>query len=534
MHADSVVNANCPDKGYLQQSVYYTSETLPSNSQDDSDVQNGTTGSISSAESSPKSLTSENLNDLKSTDINDDLTSESPESIPDTKMEKKIIMKVPFLEFNFSAVGLPRLQHPIGKSTSIASQKRPVLPPINSTPNGRTPSINDRPMTRDKLTWNPQHEKSRELTHGPLLASQKRPVLPPINSQPNGRTHSINDRPMTRDKLTWNPQHEKTREPTHCPSFASQKRHVYPATSCHPIGRAQSLNDIPMPLSRDKLNSNARFEKSPELTYGPSLASDKHVFLPPDFQPWGGTQSTNDRPGWSDKTVSKDQPSWSTELEMSPELIRGPRCYDRNLQSEPSSVKQTFGFSISRDKYNLQEFQTQYENANFYVLKSFNEDDIHKSIKYNVWTSTSVGNKKLNAAFLDAEAKSRETGKKCPVFLFFSVNGSGQFVGVAEMIGPVDFNKDMRFWKGKKFYGFFPIRWHIIKDVPNTQFRYIVLPNNDNKPVTYSRDTQEVGLKQGMEMLNIFKRFLAKTSLLDDYDFYTNRDPKKKGVSCSK
>lgn len=72
------------------------------------------------------------------------------------------------------------------------------------------------------------------------------------------------------------------------------------------------------------------------------------------------------------------------------------------------------------------------------------------------------------------------------------VNASGQFCGVAEMIGRVDFNKNMDFWHQDKWNGFFPVKWHIIKDAPNLQFRHILLENNENKPVTNSRDTQEV------------------------------------------
>jgi YTH domain-containing family protein len=62
------------------------------------------------------------------------------------------------------------------------------------------------------------------------------------------------------------------------------------------------------------------------------------------------------------------------------------------------------------------------------------------------------------------------------------------------MVGPVDFSKSMDFWQQDKWTGFFPVKWHIIKDVPNPQFRHIILENNENKPVTNSRDTQEVQL----------------------------------------
>lgn len=80
------------------------------------------------------------------------------------------------------------------------------------------------------------------------------------------------------------------------------------------------------------------------------------------------------------------------------------------------------------------------------------------------------------------------------VMLLFSmqVNASGQFCGVAEMVGTVDFNKNMDFWQQDKWSGSFPVKWHIIKDVPNANFRHIILENNENKPVTNSRDTQEV------------------------------------------
>ncbi|KAL2330955.1 hypothetical protein Fmac_018536 [Flemingia macrophylla] len=178
---------------------------------------------------------------------------------------------------------------------------------------------------------------------------------------------------------------------------------------------------------------------------------------------------------------------------------------------------------IRTDQYNLPDFPTKYDHALFFVIKSYSEDDIHKSIKYNVWASTPNGNKRLDGAFQDAQKQMEEKGSKCPVFLFFSVNASGQFCGVAEMIGRVDFNKSMDFWQQDKWNGYFPVKWHIIKDVPNPQLRHIILENNDHKPVTNSRDTQEVSFSQGIEMLNIFKNYVARTSILDDFDFYENR-----------
>ncbi|XP_068663327.1 YTH domain-containing protein ECT4-like isoform X2 [Aristolochia californica] len=178
---------------------------------------------------------------------------------------------------------------------------------------------------------------------------------------------------------------------------------------------------------------------------------------------------------------------------------------------------------IYADQYNKEDFPVNYPNAKFFVIKSYSEDDIHKSIKYSVWSSTPVGNKKLDSAFEDAHRISCGKPGTCPVFLFFSVNASGQFCGVAEMISPVDYNKDMDFWQQDKWSGSFPVKWHIIKDVPNSSFRHVILENNENKPVTNSRDTQEVLYSPGMEMLKIFKNYSSRTSLLDDFIYYESR-----------
>lgn len=60
------------------------------------------------------------------------------------------------------------------------------------------------------------------------------------------------------------------------------------------------------------------------------------------------------------------------------------------------------------------------------------------------------------------------------------------------MVGPVDFDKTVEYWQQDKWNGCFPLKWHIVKDVPNNILKHITLDNNDNKPVTNSRDTQEV------------------------------------------
>ncbi|XP_043713636.1 YTH domain-containing protein ECT4-like isoform X2 [Telopea speciosissima] len=208
------------------------------------------------------------------------------------------------------------------------------------------------------------------------------------------------------------------------------------------------------------------------------------------------------------------------------EQNRGPRASKSKGQitAEHGSSVDSGKSSISKvvthsESYNGPDFVTEYNDAKFFIIKSYSEDNVHKSIKYGVWASTPNGNRKLDAAY--REAKERKA--TCPVFLLFSVNASAQFCGVAEMVGPVDFDKSVDYWQQDKWSGQFPVKWHIIKDVPNSHFRHIILENNDNKPVTNSRDTQEVNLEQGIEMLNIFKKYETDVSILDDFDFYEDR-----------
>ncbi|CAF1944164.1 unnamed protein product [Brassica oleracea] len=47
--------------------------------------------------------------------------------------------------------------------------------------------------------------------------------------------------------------------------------------------------------------------------------------------------------------------------------------------------------------------------------------------------------------------------------------------------------------------------------------------NNEDKPVTNSRDTQEVKLEQGLKIVKIFKEHTSKICILNDFSFYEVR-----------
>lgn len=164
--------------------------------------------------------------------------------------------------------------------------------------------------------------------------------------------------------------------------------------------------------------------------------------------------------------------------------------------------------------------------ARFFVIKSYSEDDIHRSIKYEIWCSTKQGNKRLDEAFKERQ---KEGGN---ILLFFSVNGSGHFCGMAQMMTPVDYNSTSSVWSQDKWKGKFKVKWIYVKDVPNNKLRHIRLENNDNKSVTNSRDTQEVPNAQGIEVLQILHSLQHSSSIFDDFIHYEERQ--KEEVSSKK
>lgn len=139
--------------------------------------------------------------------------------------------------------------------------------------------------------------------------------------------------------------------------------------------------------------------------------------------------------------------------------------------------------------------------SRFFVIKSNNFLDIFASFRNKVWSSTELGNKRLNNVFNSLT----ENGK---VFLFYLVNGSGQFCGIAEMRDSVDYSQSCNIWvEQTRYKGIFPVEWLMVKNVPNKYFNHLKIPDNDNKPVTCSRDTQEMPYSVGLSMLKIFSSF---------------------------
>ncbi|KAJ6490671.1 YT521-B-like domain-containing protein [Mycena vitilis] len=227
------------------------------------------------------------------------------------------------------------------------------------------------------------------------------------------------------------------------------------------------------------------------------------------------TSNPNLQYGYQQQQASKGQPV--------PPIPQQYMQQQQQQQRVPSGQTPTQGFVntpidvpslIATKGYNPANFDLRPSFARFFVIKSYTEDDVHKSLKYEIWSSTEPGNKRLDKAF-------KECGGRGPIYLFFSVNASGHFCGMAEMLTPIDYTRSSTVWASDKWKGVFKVRWIFVRDIPNANLRHIKLLNTtERKPVTNSRDTQELLAEAGQEMLRIFHTHPARTSLLQDFAFY--------------
>lgn len=158
-----------------------------------------------------------------------------------------------------------------------------------------------------------------------------------------------------------------------------------------------------------------KFSSYSSRNQGGYFSHDTAMSHRPNARMWNG----GNRPDLGEKSDRHGQ------FEAMTELTRGPRDQSKSNSVNSSSEDKRMGLSMRRDRYNLEDFQTDYDNAKFFVIKSYSEDDVHKSIKYSVWSSTPNGNKKLDAAFRNTDGKTSESGSEAPVFLFYSVCYSG-------------------------------------------------------------------------------------------------------------
>jgi hypothetical protein len=94
------------------------------------------------------------------------------------------------------------------------------------------------------------------------------------------------------------------------------------------------------------------------------------------------------------------------------------------------------------------------------------------------------------------------------------------------MKSQVEYNKFFPYWtQDNKWGGLFDIEWIFIKDVPFKEFRSIniVMKDGLKRPLSHSRDTQEVPLNEAKTVLSAIQEYLNNNTILEHFEYYDIR-----------
>jgi hypothetical protein len=182
-----------------------------------------------------------------------------------------------------------------------------------------------------------------------------------------------------------------------------------------------------------------------------------------------------------------------------------------------SKIKCAFPSTLRMNDPNFE--PNRIKKAKFFILRSTCDDDIHKAIKYGMWTSTYKNNVLLNDLF----KKYSRSGT--PIYLIFTVVGSGQYCGMAQMASEVELKKTFSYWwEEVKWSGVFKINWIFVKDLLYDEVENIRLKNG-NKVVS-SKDGTELDYDTGLEMAKRFKNSVYVSDIFEFFEFMDNREEK--------
>lgn len=160
---------------------------------------------------------------------------------------------------------------------------------------------------------------------------------------------------------------------------------------------------------------------------------------------------------------------------------------------------------------------SKYQNAIFLVMRSSNYDDIHKAMKYGIWTSTHDHNVEISEIY---KQQKKNNGK---VVLFFRVAAENVLCGVAELTSDYLEEQQFNFWWNKtQWKGIFNIRWIYVKNVdlnPIAPFEY-------DKRLYELTDGSKLSRDNGIFLLELFDQheFRYEFSIFKFFQLFDQRE----------
>jgi hypothetical protein len=190
----------------------------------------------------------------------------------------------------------------------------------------------------------------------------------------------------------------------------------------------------------------------------------------------------------------------------------------KNYKSEASIVEALPHLKdINESKFSLEEITP---DAKFFFMRSSNDDDIHKAIKYEKWSSTGPCNTKLSTAY--TQYKESRPDEEPQVFFIYSVVNTKNLLGVARVSSNYNIDDTFTYWlEGDKYKGSFKIKWLFVKDVP---FGKVEDSNPDGFNLKSLKDGSELPLDVGKSILQAFMKQEARPNIFDIFEYMDRRE----------
>ncbi|CAD8199530.1 unnamed protein product [Paramecium pentaurelia] len=155
------------------------------------------------------------------------------------------------------------------------------------------------------------------------------------------------------------------------------------------------------------------------------------------------------------------------------------------------------------------------KDCRFFIIRTQGEDNVHRAMKYGIWTSSSRKNERLDEAFRN---------KKEDVYLFFTEINSMCFSGMAKLTSEFNAKAHFKYWLiENKWFGTFQIQWLYVKDIPFKHFDEIKqiqkLEGSEEtlKSVYDLIDCTELTVDNGIKMARIFQMEKTNKSLFEEF-----------------
>ncbi|CAD8158271.1 unnamed protein product [Paramecium octaurelia] len=150
--------------------------------------------------------------------------------------------------------------------------------------------------------------------------------------------------------------------------------------------------------------------------------------------------------------------------------------------------------------------------ATYFLIRAPTKDNVHRAIKYGIWTSSSRNNQKLNDA-------SR------PVYLLFNVTQTSHFIGLAKIVSYFRETKHFIYWaEENKWFGSFQIEWVFVRDLPYNELSSI--QQSSGKCIHELIDCTQI--ENGDLIYSAFEKQPQKSCMLKAFKELDNSEQRKR------